>query len=129
MVRESIPAAAKDEPEQAELSPCIPSGTSTQAMVEPSAVTASPVADELFLFVQSLARRLSEPLQEKEIAQSWGVTPKQAKDWIEKLVKDGTLVRSGRPARFRARPQTLPLLAEEPGPTGEQSSKPKASNP
>ena len=129
MVRESIPALANDEPEQTDLTPCIPSSTSTKSMSDPSAVKTSPLADELYQFVQSLARRMSEPQQEKEIALSWGVTPKQAKDWIEKLVKDGTLARSGRPSRYCSRSQTLPLLPEEPGLTNVYPNESKSSKP
>jgi predicted Rossmann fold nucleotide-binding protein DprA/Smf involved in DNA uptake len=126
-VREAPAGAAQDVQELASSAMAPASSPVAQPVCVATEAPASTVACELYLFVRSLASRLSEPLLEREIAELWGVTPKQAKAWIGKLVQDGILLRSGRPARYRAQPQPLPLLEEEPDPAEDRPKGSKAT--
>jgi predicted Rossmann fold nucleotide-binding protein DprA/Smf involved in DNA uptake len=61
-------------------------------------------ADELFATMRSLVLRLArEPMKATDIARGLGVTAPQAQKWLGRLVEDGTLEKSKRPARYFVR--------------------------
>ena len=66
--------------------------------------TALDPADELFRSVRELTIRLLEkPLQVDEVASGLGVTKRQAEEWLRRLVAEGVLEKSKRPAGYSVR--------------------------
>ena len=65
---------------------------------------ASPAAsDELFGKVREiLVRELDKPRSEPEIVELLGVSKPQVKEWLKKLLEDGTIEKLARPARYHA---------------------------
>lgn len=59
-------------------------------------------ADELFATVRSLLQRMAEPKTDSEVASELNVSRSQAKDWLQRLVKDGVLEKLSRPVRYRS---------------------------
>jgi predicted Rossmann fold nucleotide-binding protein DprA/Smf involved in DNA uptake len=66
-------------------------------------------ADELFAKVRDLLSRLTTPKTEAEIAAELSVVKSQAKDWLERLVNEGSLERYKKPLRYgpKAQPRLL----------------------
>jgi DNA processing protein len=71
------------------------SDTSTEA--DSSSI---PPDERLFATVRTLLERLDAPKTDKEIADELNVKPVQAKEWIKRLVKEGTLQKLSRPIRY-----------------------------
>jgi len=61
-----------------------------------------PSAEQLFATVRTLVERLDAPKTDKEIADELNVKPVQAKEWIKRLVKEGTLQKLSKPVRYRS---------------------------
>lgn len=59
-------------------------------------------ADELFATARSLIERIEEPKTELDVASELNVSRSQAKNWLQRLVKDGVLEKLSRPVRYRA---------------------------
>lgn len=65
-------------------------------------------ADELFETVRSLVLRIvREPMNATGIAGDLGVTEPQARKWLDRLVREGTLKKSDRPVRYSVRQSSL----------------------
>jgi len=56
--------------------------------------------EQLFGTVRTLLEQLEAPKTDKEIADELNVKPVQAKDWIKRLVKEGTLQKLSKPTRY-----------------------------
>lgn len=83
---------------------------SQPAAIVPTAADQSALseADELFVTVRSLVRRLvRRPMSAAEIALGLGVTAPQVQKWLSLLVKEGALKKSKPPVRFFAPPISL----------------------
>jgi len=61
-----------------------------------------PPSDQLFATVKTLLERLDLPKTDKEIANELKVKTGQAKEWIKRLVKEGTLQKLSKPTRYRS---------------------------
>lgn len=61
-----------------------------------------PADEQLFATVRTLLERLDPPKTEKEIANELKVKTGQAKEWIKRLVKEGTLQKLSKPTRYRS---------------------------
>jgi predicted Rossmann fold nucleotide-binding protein DprA/Smf involved in DNA uptake len=59
-------------------------------------------SEQLFATVRTLLEQLDGPQTDKEIANALKVTIGQAKDWIKRLVKEGTLEKLSDPTRYRS---------------------------
>lgn len=71
------------------------------AQVAPStaAVLTSP-AEELFVKVRSLLEKMDTPKSDAEVAAELNVSKSQAKDWLQRLVKEGVLEKVSKPVRY-----------------------------
>lgn len=63
--------------------------------------TLSP-AEQLFATVRTLLEQMDAPKTDKEIANELNVKPVQVKEWIKRLVKEGTLEKLSKPTRYRS---------------------------
>lgn len=61
--------------------------------------TASP-AEELFAKVRSLLEAMDSPKTDAEVAKDLNVSQNQAKDWLQRLVKEGVLEKLSKPGRY-----------------------------
>lgn len=61
--------------------------------------TASP-AEELFAKVRSLLEVMDSPKTDAEVAKDLNVSQNQAKDWLQRLVKEGVLEKLSKPGRY-----------------------------
>ena len=61
-----------------------------------------PPGEQLFATVKMLLERLDTPKTDKEIANELQVKPGQVKEWIKRLVKEGTLEKLSSPTRYRS---------------------------
>jgi DNA processing protein len=73
-----------------------PSGAATPPTEE------SGSAQELFDMVRQLLARMNRPKTEAQIADELGVQKVQARQWLERLVKEGRLEKLSRPVRYRS---------------------------
>jgi len=76
-------------------------GNQTDKILEelPDISSLSP-AEQLFATVRTLLERLDVPKTDKEIADELNVKPVQSKEWIKRLVKEGTLQKLSKPTRY-----------------------------
>lgn len=68
----------------------------------PSAATATFPAEELFAKVRSLLRQMNTPKTDAEVATELNVSKSQAKEWLQRLVKEGVLEKLSKPTRYRS---------------------------
>lgn len=61
-----------------------------------------PPHEQLFATVRTLLERLDTPRTDKEIANELNVTTSQVKEWLKRLVEEGTLEKLSRPTRYRS---------------------------
>lgn len=61
-----------------------------------------PPHEQLFATVRTLLEQLDAPKTDKEIANDLNVTKPQAKEWINRLVKEGVLEKLSKPIRYRS---------------------------
>jgi len=89
--------------EQVSLSPIeSPAPPSEQTIMEQnSSVTATP-AEALFEKVRELLCKLDTPRADAEVAEMLRVSKSQAKEWLERLVEEGTLEKLKKPTRYQA---------------------------
>ena len=104
---ESISAGAR-RPEPMGSTPSATLGEPAPLIVATSPVfdppeTSAYRADELFDTVREpMLSLLKEPRSESEVSEALQVTKTQARDWLERLIDEGTISRSDRPVRYRA---------------------------
>lgn len=93
--------SVRDEPEQTYQIPR--SQTRSDISKGPHSLekTLSP-ADELFVKVRELLEKMATPRTEGEVAAELQVSKSQAKEWLQRLVKEGVLEKLSRPARYRS---------------------------
>lgn len=87
--------------EQVGLSPVESSAPQSEQTIinQNSIVTATP-AEALFEKVRELLRKLDTPRTDAEVAEMLRVSKSQAKEWLERLVKEGTLEKLKKPTRY-----------------------------
>ena len=66
----------------------------------PSASAPAAPAEELFAKVKSLLERLDTPKTDVEVATELNVSKSQAKEWLQRLVKEGVLEKISKPVRY-----------------------------
>ncbi len=67
----------------------------------PNPITPSPKpADELFAKVKELLLHMNDPKTETEVASDLQVSKKQAREWLQRLVKEGVLKKKQKPLRY-----------------------------
>jgi predicted Rossmann fold nucleotide-binding protein DprA/Smf involved in DNA uptake len=73
-------------------------------MQQPPLVTTAPMtpAEELFAKVRSLLDNMHAPKTNAEVAVALNVSKSQAKQWLERLVKEGVLEKLSKPTRYRS---------------------------
>jgi len=59
-------------------------------------------AEELFAKVKSLLEQMSTPRTGEEVADELNVSKSQAKEWLQRLVKEGVLEKLSKPTRYRS---------------------------
>lgn len=72
----------------------------------PSAAAQTTAAEELFAKVRSLLEQMVTPKTEAEVAAELKVSKIQAKEWLQRLVKEGVLDRLTGPTRYRSAPRS-----------------------
>jgi len=72
-------------------------------VISPAASSDSP-AEELFAKVRELLERITDPKTESEIARELCVSKPQAKQWLQRLIKEGRVERLSKPLRYRVTP-------------------------
>jgi len=105
---------SRDEPGQNEIAFSVRE-ESTQAYETPTSLAPSdireapfyldqnvPPADELFAKVRELLEKVTTPRTEAEVAAELNVSKSQAKEWLQRLVKEGVLEKLSRPVRYRS---------------------------
>jgi len=70
-----------------------------QAAPSTVSVPAAP-AEELFAKVRSLLEKMDTPKTDTEVAAELNVSKSQAKDWLQRLVKEGVLEKVSKPVRY-----------------------------
>jgi DNA processing protein len=70
-----------------------------QVVVSVAPARATP-ADDLFAKVRSLLEMMDIPKTDAEVAKELSVSKTQAKDWLQRLVKEGVLERLSKPVRY-----------------------------
>jgi DNA processing protein len=80
-------------------------GNQTDEQKQPETSTdtdtsSSPPDEQLFDTVRRLLERLDQPKTDKEIADELNVKLAQAREWIKRLVKEGTLQKLSKPTRY-----------------------------
>ena len=60
----------------------------------------APPAEELFAKVRSLLETMNIPKTDAEVATELNVSKSQAKDWLQRLVKEGVLEKLSKPVRY-----------------------------
>jgi DNA processing protein len=74
-------------------------------MSQPSpAAAATTPAEELFAKVRSLVHQMNTPKTDAEVALELGVSKSQAKEWLQRLVKEGVLEKLSKPTRYCSAP-------------------------
>ena len=73
--------------------------TGTRIAPAKVSVSISP-AEELFAKVTSLLERMDAPKTDAEVANELNVSKSQAKEWLQRLVKEGVLEKSKKPVRY-----------------------------
>jgi DNA-binding GntR family transcriptional regulator len=71
---------------------------------------AATLAEQLFARVRELLSRLDAPKTETEIAADLQVSKSQARQWLQRLVREGTLEKVPKPTRYRSPSTTERLL-------------------
>jgi predicted Rossmann fold nucleotide-binding protein DprA/Smf involved in DNA uptake len=81
---------------------------------------------ELFaVILPEMLRALEEPRTEKDVEQSLGVVPAQAKAWLKRACEEGHVRKSGRPVRYVAAAKPLLLFDSLEGNTRESQLDPR----
>ena len=71
----------------------------TQAAPSTASVPTAP-AEELFAKVRALLEKMDTPKTDAEIAAELNVSKSQAKEWLQRLVKEGVLEKVSKPVRY-----------------------------
>jgi predicted ArsR family transcriptional regulator len=69
----------------------------------PAAAPTTP-AEELFAKVRALVHQMNAPKTDAEVALELGVSKSQAKEWLQRLVKEGVLEKLSKPTRYCSAP-------------------------
>ena len=69
-------------------------------VVSSSASTLSTPAEELFAKVRLLLEKMDTPKTDAEVAAELAVSKSQAKEWLQRLVKEGVLEKISKPVRY-----------------------------
>ncbi len=105
--REALAARIRStDTEQLSFSPDNGNQSDKQKLLDTSSEADSssiPLAEQLFDRVRTMLERLDEPKTDREIANELDVTLGQAKKWLKRLVKEGTLEKLSKPIRYRSR--------------------------
>lgn len=67
-------------------------------------------ADQLFGKVRELLEQMTTPKTDVEVAEDLHVTKSQAKEWLQRLVEEGVLVKLSRPTRYCSSPSSGQLF-------------------
>ena len=74
-------------------------------MPQPSPAAApTPPAGELFATVRLLLQQMNTPKTDAEVALELEVSKSQAREWLQRLVKEGVLQKLSKPTRYRSAP-------------------------
>lgn len=73
--------------------------TETPPILQSAASPLTP-ADELFDKVRELLKQTTTPKTDAEVADELHVSKSQAKEWLQRLVEEGVLVKLSRPTRY-----------------------------
>lgn len=82
----------------------VPSETPETDMPLPLLTTTAPTtpAEELFGKVRSLLEKVDTPKTDAEFAAELNVSKSQAKEWLQRLVREGVLEKLSKPTRYRS---------------------------
>jgi DNA processing protein len=69
-------------------------------------------ADELFAKVRELLQKLTTPKTDAEVATELQISKSQAKEWLQRLVKEGVFEKLSKPARYRTVASQAPLFEQ-----------------
>jgi predicted Rossmann fold nucleotide-binding protein DprA/Smf involved in DNA uptake len=91
--------SVREEPKEAYENP--PSTLPSDDSVTPQCLE-SPLmpADELFAKVRELLKKMTTPKTDAEVAADLHVSKSQAKEWLQRLVKEGVIEKHTRPVRY-----------------------------
>ena len=69
---------------------------------QPTATAPMTPAEEVFAKVRSLLEKMDTPKTDAEIAADLNVSKSQAKEWLQRLVKEGVFEKLSKPTRYRS---------------------------
>lgn len=97
--QEELPLNIREEPVAKYESESVPVSGEQVSILQPAAPMAAP-ADELFAKVKQLLLRMNAPKSVSEVAAELQISKGQAKDWLQRLVKEGVLDTKQKPLRY-----------------------------
>lgn len=96
--------SVREEPKQAyEIPPSLPPSDSSFAT--DSVESPLTPADELFAKVRELLEKMTAPKTDAEVAADLNVSKSQAKEWLQRLVKEGVMEKHTKPVRYGLKSQ------------------------
>lgn len=105
--------AVREEPGAIYQTPQIPFPGESRPHSQPETIPSNP-AEELLAKVGELLGHITTPKTVTEVAEDLKITKSQAKEWLERLVKEGTLKKLSKPVRY--------CSLRSPGPLFDQPS-------
>ena len=96
-VQEQLSFSSSDEPDEVQKDRL----SSESPVLQTATVTTSP-AEVLFAKVKELLERMETPKSDAEVAADLQVSKTQAKEWLQRLVKEGVLEKMSKPTRYRS---------------------------
>lgn len=100
--QDQLPLPTAKEPAQ-EYEPQNERRQTDTSQPSPAAAPTTP-AEELFAKVRSLVHQMNTPKTDAEVALELGVSKSQAKEWLQRLVKEGVLEKRSKPTRYCSAP-------------------------
>lgn len=106
--QEQLSFSSSDEPEKTD---GVQNGRlSSEWPVSQSASVVTTPAEALFAKVKELLEQMETPKSDAEVAAELQVSTTQAKEWLQRLVKEGVLEKVSRPTRYRSTTNVRRLL-------------------
>lgn len=121
---ETLPFESPEDPGPKEQVIAAPTPQPTESWSDTAPSSDPTPADDLFDFVRKLAlEMLASPKREQEIAAELGVSKPQARAWMSRLVKEGSVKKQARPVRYQ---RAANLLLPETNDRRESTGTPAA---
>jgi len=107
--QDELSYAVREEPGDTYQAPQIPFSDGARPHLQRATSPSNP-AEELFAKVKELLGHMTTPKTDIEVAEALQITNSQAKEWLKRLVKEGTLRKLSKPVRYCATCSPGPLF-------------------